>query len=217
MTISNHFIISGALSCILFLFYSKVTNTEKLYNLLTLLLVLNFLSFNVCLFSTGNFDYKIHLPFHLCYLAELGILISIIFKNKKLYPWLVLSSLGGGITGFTNSNLLPDSMTIEYTHLYLSHFNLLFFTIIAYKDKLIISKKNYSQSILFNGLLFIFVIFFNKNFNSNYWFTNNKPDGQNLTCLLPAWPGYLLVLILIGFLSYYLTFKLFLKNKGSIN
>ena len=141
MIISNHFVISGVLSCILFLLYSKFTITEKLYNLLTLLLLLNFLSFNIYLFSTGNFDYKIHLPLHLCYLAELGILISILFKNKKLYPWLVLSSVGGGITGFTNSNLLPDSMLIEYIHLYLGHFNLLLFSIIVYKEKLIISNK----------------------------------------------------------------------------
>jgi len=217
MIISNHFVISGFLSCILFLFYSKVTNTEKLYNLLTLLLVLNFLSFNIYLFSTGNFDYKIHLPLHLCYLAELGILISILFKNKKLYPWLALNSLGGGITGFTNSNLLPDSMFIEYTHLYLGHFNLLLFSIIVYKDKLIISKKNYVQSIALNGLLFILILFFNEIFNSNYWFTNYKPPGSNLTNLLPVWPSYLLVLIIIGFISYYLTFKLFLKNKESMN
>ena len=217
MMISNHFIISGILSSILFLFYSKITNTKKLYALLTILLLFNFLSFNIYLFSTGNFDYTIHLPLHLCYLAELGILISILLKNKKIYPWLILSSLGGGITGFTNSNLLPDSMLIEHTHLYLSHFNLLFFVIIAYKDKLTISMKNYKQSILFNSLIFMFIILFNQNFNSNYWFTNYKPPGSNLTNILPDWPGYLLVLIIIGFLSYYLTFMLFLKNKESVN
>ena len=130
---------------------------------------------------------------------------------------MALNSLGGGITGFTNSNLLADSMLIEYTHLYLSHFNLLVFAIIVYKDKLVISNKNYIQSIALNGLLFIFILFFNANFNSNYWFTQYKPPGINLTNLLPAWPYYLLVLIMIGFISYYLTFKLFLKNKDSIN
>jgi uncharacterized membrane protein YwaF len=213
MIIYNHFFISSILVCILFLFHYKINSNRILYQILTYLLFINFLSFNIYLVSTGTFDYKIHLPIHLCYLTELGILIAIIFKNTSYYPWLALNSLGGGITGLTNSNLLPESMIIEYIHLYLSHFNLLLFFIIIYKSKLKISTANYYKSIGFNALIFSAVYLINIFLSSNYWFTRHKPPGSNLTNLVPEWPYYLLCLITIGFISYYLTFNYLLKSK----
>ena len=69
----------------------KINSEKILYQILTYLLFINFLSFNIYLISTGTFDYKIHLPIHLCYLTELGILIAIIFKNTSYYPWLALN------------------------------------------------------------------------------------------------------------------------------
>ena len=209
----NHFIISGFLVCILYFLYYKIKTPQKLYNLLTVLLTLNFLTFNLYLLSTSTFNYKIHLPLHLCYLTELSILVSIIFKSQIFYPWLALNALGGGITGFTNSNLLEDSMLIEHIHLYLSHFNLLLFSIIVYLNKLVISKSDLIKSSIFNASIFFGVIYFNFFFGSNYWFTSHRPSGSNLTNFLPDWPYYLLVLISIGLISYYVTFKLFLKNR----
>ena len=212
-SIDGHFIISGVLLCTLYFLYNSIKSTTILYNLLLCLLIINFLSFNSYLFITGLFDYKTHLPLHLCYLTELGILIAIIFKNHFFYPWLVLNALGGGITGFTNSNLPSDALYIEYIHLYLSHFNLLLFSMILYLNKFVISKTDFIKSIIFNMLIFFGVFYLNTLFDSNYWFTQNRPPGINLTHLLPDWPYYLVGLISIGLISYYITFKIFLKNK----
>ena len=211
--IYNHFFISGILTFILYIIFYKIKESQRLYTLITILLVFNFSIFNIYLLSTGTFNYKIHLPLHLCYLTELGILISIIFKTQYLYSWLILNSLGGGITGFTNSNLPEESMFIEYVHLYLSHFNLLLFTIIAYRIKFTISKVSFLKSTLFNLVIFITIFCFNLFVGSNYWFTNRKPMGLNLTLIFPDWPYYLLGLIMIGLISYYLTFRLFSRFK----
>ena len=129
-----------------------------------------------------------------------------------LYPWIVLNGLGGGITGFTNSNLPPDSLLIENIHLHLSHFNLLLFTLIAFKMKLIITTSSFLKSILLNLFIFSFVIWFNIEFGSNYWFTMSRPPGTNLALLFSDWPYYLYGLIIIGIISYCLTFKLFSRN-----
>tara|TARA_B100001540_G_C15645749_1_gene568763 strand:- start:217 stop:864 length:648 start_codon:yes stop_codon:yes gene_type:complete len=213
LNINSHFFISGILSIILLLIYFNIKNHKSLYNLLKITLIVNFSTFYLSLFYLDIFDYKIHLPIHLCYLTELGILISLILKIKNFYPLLALNSLGGGITGFTNSNLMKNAHFIEHTHLYLSHFNLLFFFVIVYKEKLFISKHNFIKSIILNGLLFFIAFIFNYFFNSNYWFTRHRPPGMNLTNLLPEWPYYLLGLIIIGLGSYYLTFRLLYKNK----
>ena len=209
----NHFIVSSFLSGVLYLLYYKVNDTAILSTVLKWLLIFNFVSFNATLLLSGVFDYTVHLPIHLCYLTELGIFLSIIFKSKILYPWLALNALGGGITGFTNSNLSENALLIEYIHLYLSHFSLILFFIIIYLNKFTISKYEFIQSTIFNALLFFAVCYFNILVESNYWFTMYRPPGSNLAQLLPDWPGYLLSLISIGILSYYFTFKLLLKNK----
>ena len=205
--------ISGILSGILYLLYQKVNDTDILYKILQWLLIFNFLSFNTVLLLTDTFNYKIHLPIHLCYITELGIFLSILFKIKILYPWLALNSLGGGIAGLTNSNLSDDALLIEYIHLYISHFSLILFFIIIYLNKFTISKYELIQSTVFNAFLFFLVCYLNILIESNYWFTMHRPPGSNLAQLLPDWPGYLLGLISIGFFSYYFTFKLLLKNK----
>ena len=209
----NHFIVSGLLSGVLYLLYHKVNNTVILSNILKWLLICNFISFNTILLLSDTFNYKIHLPIHLCYLTELGIFLSIIFKSKILYPWLALNALGGGITGFTNSNLSDDALLIEYIHLYISHFNLLLFFIIIYLNKLLISRYELIKSTIFNASLFFTVYYLNILFESNYWFTQHRPPGENLTHLLPDWPYYLLGLISIGLISYYTTFKILKTNE----
>ena len=209
---TNHFFISGSLAVALGVF-SYVGTSKKLNSLLYFLLLLNFLSYNGVLLATGTYDFREHLPLHLCYATELGILLSLVLKTKILYPWLVLNALGGGITGFTNSNLIDGSHLVEYTHLYLSHFNLLLFSVIAFKDKIVISSSAFIKSIILNAFIFSVSVVFNVLFKSNYWFTSRRPDGVNLTNLLPDWPYYLLGLIAIGLASYFITFKLFSRKE----
>ena len=129
----NHFLITGILTIILLFIYFKNSSQLLLVRLLTLMLVINFTTFNFYLIYNGDYNFRIHLPLHLCYIAELGILLSIFFKTKLYYGWLVLNSLGGGITGFLNSNLDSNSLLIEHIHLYLFYFNLILFSIYAYK------------------------------------------------------------------------------------
>ena len=213
----NHFLITGFLTLVLSLIFLKNKEPQKLYKLLTALIILNLLTFNIYLLVGDMYNYKIHLPFHLCYLTQLGILISIIFRTQEWYPWLLLNSVGGGLAGFLNSNLDGNSQLIEHWYLYLSHFNLLLFSIFLYKTKFIITKSAFLKSVLFNSLIFMFVILFNINFDSNYWFTSNPPPGINLSIVLPEWPYGLFIIILLGLVSYYFTFKLFSKNKKNYN
>ena len=125
--LANHYIISGLLSLVLFFLYKISYDTRKLNKLLKILLLFNFCLFYSYLFVTSTFNYKIHLPLHLCYLTELAILFVLFFKKQFFYPLILLNSLGGGLTGFLNSNLTHDDMLIEHIHLYISHFNFIIF------------------------------------------------------------------------------------------
>ena len=212
--LDNHILISGLFVIIIFSIKFVIKNTKILNKILFFSLIINFISYYLVLIINNSFDFRTHLPIHLCYITELGILISFILKNKTFYPVLALNSLGGGISGLTNSNLVVSSYWIEFFHLYLSHANLIFFFIILYKEKFTINKKMFSISILINALIFCFAFVFNKMFGSNYWFTASKPEGKNLTLLFSDWPDYLIGLIVIGLFSYLVTYMILKKNKS---
>jgi len=209
----NHILICIFLAIILAAIFYLVKDTKHLNSILFISLVSNFLSFNYIMINTNNFDFSSHLPLHLCYLTEAIILCTYFFNLNFLLPWLILNSLGGGITGFTNSNLDQDVHIIEYIHLYLSHFNLLLFSIIMFKKKFIIKKIDLYKSIILNASIFFTIIWINNLIGSNYWFTLAKPPGTNLTNILPDWPGYLIVMVVIGILSYIVTYKIFKLNQ----
>ncbi|MAZ68669.1 MAG: hypothetical protein CMG49_04815 [Candidatus Marinimicrobia bacterium] len=212
--LDNHILISGLFVIVIFSIKFVIKNTKILNKILFFSLIINFISYYLVLMINNSFDFRTHLPIHLCYITELGILISFILKNKTFYPVLALNSLGGGISGLTNSNLVVSSYWIEFFHLYLSHTNLIFFFIILYKEKFTINKKMFSISILINALIFCFAFVFNKMFGSNYWFTASKPEGKNLTLLFSDWPDYLIGLIVIGLFSYLVTYMILKKNKS---
>tara|TARA_Y100001970_G_scaffold270583_1_gene364656 strand:- start:776 stop:1150 length:375 start_codon:yes stop_codon:yes gene_type:complete len=119
----------------------------------------------------------------------------------------------GGTIGMINTNLTTNSLTIEVVHYYLSHFNLLLFTILIFKTNFYLTKIKLFRSIAINTIAFVFIIFFNFRYNTNYWFTVKKPAGLNLSFIFPEWPYYLLVLIAIGLSFYILTYSLLLKRK----
>jgi len=208
----KHYSISFTLLIILFFIFLKNKNTVHLYKAIFFLITLNLFIFNSYLLLTNTFNPKIHLPLHLCYLTQIGIFLSFFFKNNLLYSWLLLNSLGGGLTGFLNTNLDNNAMPIEYLYLHLSHFNLLLFVIFLYKRKFHIRKSEYIISMFFNAVIFFLIMFYNRIFDSNYWFTRTKPPGINLTTILPDWPYYLIILIIIGINSYYFTYKMFSKK-----
>lgn len=208
----NHFLVS--LLLLLPIFISLLSkNIIFLKKILLYLLLFNFVSFYIVLFFTNEFNYKFHLPLHLCYITEAAILISLLLNTQKAYPWLILNSMLGGIVGLINSNLPLGTHFIEYLHFYISHFNLLLFTIIAFKSRIHISSLNLFRSISFNTFLLFQVVIFNYFFNTNYWFTIAKPRGINIAFLFPEWPYYLFMFIAFGLISYSITYILLLGNR----
>ena len=183
-------------------------NSKQINQLVFKLILLNLSVYYIYLIYSGDFSYQNHLPLHLCYMTELLIFISLLFNNKILFSWLFLNSVLGAFVGLINSNLISSYHFLEFTHYYLSHFNLLLFSILAFKSNLALSKKHVFNSVAANSIIFIIIYNFNNIFNSNYWFTVSKPIGKNLSVLFPSWPYYLYLLILFGLTSYYLTFKI---------
>ena len=145
------------------------------------------------------------LPFHLCFLTEIMIFLKILFNFQFNLNFIFLNSVVGSIAGLVNNNLTSEMHYIFFLHHYLAHFVLALFAIVNL-DKVRLKYSDLKLSVFKTSLLLTFAFIFNTIFDTNYWFTNEKPYGNNLSLLFPERPWYLIILICLGLLIYLITF-----------
>jgi len=156
------------------------------------------------------------LPFHLCFLTEIMIFLKILFNFQINLNFIFLNSVVGSIAGLVNNNLTSDMHYIFFLHHYLAHFVLAVFAIVNL-DKVILEYRDLKLSVFKTSLLLAFAFIFNTIFGTNYWFTSEKPYGNNLSLLFPDRPWYLVILILLGLLIYLITFLSLKLNRKKQN
>ena len=68
-------------------------------------------------------------------------------------------------------------------------------------------------------MLILAITIVNLLLGSNYMFTFEKPEGVNFTLLMPEWPYYFLIMLLIGILFYtiMMVVTIIVKNKSKLN
>ena len=62
--------------------------------------------------------------------------------------------------------------------------------------------SDYLDVIKWTTVLVGSIIMINLLLGSNYMFTFEKPEGINFTLLMPDWPYYFLIMLLIGLMAY---------------
>ena len=194
----------SAISILLIVLLVIIANKKKLFNVNKLISIL-------CLIDLSSYNfyiivYEMHnlinlLPIHLCYLTEIMIFANVAFNIKIDTNLIYLNSVVGGIAGLLNNNLTSDMQSIFFLHHYMAHFILALF-VIQFYDRIILSLRVLISSIIKTASLLIFAILFNNIFGTNYWFTVEKPEGNNLTLLFPESPWHLYLLIALGLLIY---------------
>ena len=154
-----------------------------------------------------SFSLSTHLPLELCYLTNVLIFASIIFKFEM--PFLYFASIFGALAGFVNSNIANGDF-FEYLRFYIGHSTLALFFILSNKNHYRVNAQKYFSAIKMTSFLLLIIFIVNINISSNYWFMFEKPSGINLTYLFPDWPHYFFILLSIGFIVY--TITLFANN-----
>lgn len=188
-----------------------------LKKIILILCTIDLLSYNYYIFVYSIDNIISLLPIHLCYLTEIMIFIKLLFNMRLDTNFIFLNSAVGGLAGLVNTNLTSDMNSIFFIHHYLAHFVLALF-FIEYYNKVNLSVKVLVFSVLKTTVLLIFAFIFNDIFGTNYWFTTEKPLGNNLTLLFPDGPLYLIILIILGLLIYVaLFFKLKIDHNHQIN
>ena len=207
----THFIIVIALM-ISMIFIYKLFNKINFKNIIISLVIVELVVFYSYLFISGDFSFQEHLPIEMCYLTQISILFYLLFDIKAIKPFLFFNAISGAIAGYLSTNMTANDHFIYHFHHYLAHSTLLIFFLYLLHKKYKPTMEEFFRSIIINYGLLVSIVIFNTFCGTNYWFTQRKPSGANLTLLFPDWPGYLIVMICIGLVVYTGTYILSSKN-----
>ena len=182
---------------------SNKEKKSKLLAVISLIVVLNEILFQLLLIYFDSWSVKESLPLEMCYVSALIIPIYNYNKNNRdLKNWLFFAGFGGSFFAFINTNLEDGAMVYTFIHYFIAH-GLIFIVVAA----LIIdgyrpSWKDYFSTVRWTTLLVTIMILLNYTIDSNYMFTQSKPPGVTFTKLMPEWPYYFLIMLLIGLSAY---------------
>lgn len=114
-----------------------------------------------------------NLPFHLCYFCAMLAIILSLNKNKKIFNFILVCGVAGGISSFISIDLSLSSSYFKYYKFTISHIAIVIlpiYFIIIYNYKLKI--KELVEVFIELEILAIIMGIFNSYFKTNYFFVS---------------------------------------------
>ena len=203
------------LSGYLLIKWAKKLSNEKKHtvgNIFAFSLSITIIIWTILKIYTRGFDIKHDLPLHLCNFIAL-LLPIVTLTRKKIYFDIILFWI---LAGTTHSVITPDLhngfpnfIFFKYWYVHAGLIIFVLYTILVLQLKP--NLKSVFQSFIALQAYIILLFIINKLLNSNYFYTNSKPEGPTALDYLGEWPHYILTveLILIPyFLIIYFPFYL---------
>tara|TARA_B100001769_G_scaffold157451_1_gene123671 strand:+ start:240 stop:968 length:729 start_codon:yes stop_codon:yes gene_type:complete len=190
-------------------FFSQSLQSSIGY-LLVFFVFINFPIWALLEIIAGSFDLKLHLPLHLCRLANLLLPFALYNKDNTLFQVLFYWGLSAMFQAIFTPDITHDFPHFHYFRFIAAH-HLLVITIIYYvvvfDFKPTISGLK-SAFIALNVFLIIALIF-NVIFESNYFWLIDKPPAGSLLDLMGPWPWYILVGEFVALIHFYAAYFLY--------
>ncbi len=140
------------------------------------ILLLNMLIYTSTNVYYGIFDYKIHLPLHLCFISNYLFIYGILFKNEKVLKLTFFLSFIGPIPAILWPELPSCFDYYKFWEYFTSHhifIILSFFSYYALNYK--VEFKNFIQTFIFTNILIFLMMPFNYFFQMNYIYSSQIP------------------------------------------
>ena len=150
----------------------------------------------------GTWTIQEMLPFHLCAVLIYLSAIVLITKNQRLYEIVYLF----GLAGATQAILTPDAGEYGFAHfrffqVFISHGLIVTTGVWLSAVEGLRPFPSSLRRVFSIGLIYMaFVGVVNWLIGSNYLFIARKPETASLLDVLPAWPWYIPVLLLLAVL-----------------
>lgn len=134
------------------------------------------------------------LPLHLCNLALLVAIISMIFQKKFLFQFVYFWSAGAIFALLTPEvrYSFPNFLNISF---FITHFYLIFsvlYELIYFKFKP--TKTGFINSFILINIIALFVYFINSRLGTNYLYINYKPNFNSPLDYFGDWPYYIFII-----------------------
>ena len=200
--------------------YSKENLSKNSQNRLGIILgfivMSNYLVWVILEIISGTFDFKLHLPFHLCRFANLAIPIVMIWKKERLFQVLYFWGMSGMLQGAITPDVTHGFPHFHYFRFFIGHNGMVLVLIYA----IVVlgfrpSFKGLLDSFIALNLFLILAAVINLILDSNYFWICAKPPTNSLLDYLGPWPWYILIAEFVALLHYFLAFLPFyiLNNK----
>lgn len=218
----THICLSLLLIICLFIIYKKRNELPKIKNKKRLKIIFSvILITNMCiLYGTymyyGVWDYKMHLPLHLCFITGNLYAIAAIFDLKALYRIVYFLVFIGPLPAI----IWPDNTSCFdnylWYHYIISHHGLFIFSFFTYyMDKVKITKRDLINTLLVGNIIFFSMAIFNNIFGTTYIMTNELPEHiLTLYPFLRSINNPILVLEFVGMLAFLVALiPVYFRNK----
>lgn len=143
----------------------------------------------------GNFRVIEDLPFHLCNMLPLFMIIGLALKSKKIlgviFFWIMAGTLQANITP-TLLDTFPHYESIRYWVIHIGLPILAVYSVVVLNYK--ITFVDVIRSAFWLNMLAVVIYPLNYFLNSNYMYLNAKPPAGTLYDYLGPWPWYILSL-----------------------
>lgn len=178
---------------------------------LALILWVNEIAWHVWNYAVGQWTIQTMLPLHLCSLMVWTGALMLVTKSYRLYEFLYLAGIGGGIQALATPDLgIYGFPHFRFFQTFISHglivTSAIYMTVVeGFRP----TWKSLLRVAIALNLYMIPVYFINMAIGSNYLMINHKPDVPTLLDLLPEWPVYILYMELIGVITFMLLYMPF--------
>lgn len=190
--------------------------SRRILKIIAIILLLNMLIYTFGNLYFGSFDYKEHLPLHLCFIANYMFIFALLFNKDNILKITILLSFLGPIPAILWPNLVSTIDNFNFWQYVISHHvfisaSLFSYYALGYEVKF---KDLVKTFFLVNALILIMYPF-NVKFDMNYIFSTKIPD--NVTALYP-WLKYfppVLVLEVTGFIIIAFVYKFIILERNN--
>ncbi len=157
---------------------------RKILKIVAIIMLINMIIYNIAPHMFNYFDYKIHLPFQLCFISGYIFMFAILFEKDNLLKLTLFLSFIGPIPAILWPDLPSTFDDFNFWKYFISHHIFIcisFFSYFALNYK--IELKDIIKAFIFANLLIFIMMPFNHLFNMNYIYSSEIP--ANIIALYP--------------------------------
>lgn len=169
--------------CLIFIYLKRneisslpETTKRKVLKIIAIIMLINMLIYNITPHIFGYFDYKIHLPFQLCFISGYIFMFAILFKKDSLLKLTLFLSFIGPIPAILWPDMPSTFDDFNFWKYFISHHIFIcasFFSYFALNYK--VGLKDIIRAFLFANMLIFIMMPFNHLFNMNYIYSSEIP------------------------------------------